>query len=239
MLRPAARVALRAGVALRPMKQAVELACYHEARRAGMKMREISKALDVSMSKVGALSNALKEHLREPDTEHGLARQILGLLRIAPLTATRIVNALPDFDTEEVEAELARMLEREQLRLVHGRTTRYALTAQAYRLQTDTWLSKIDGLNTLLDHVERAVQRRLVQEDPQALVRNLTFSIRPEDNSELQRFYQEELFPFIVALDEAAEETDDASVVNFSILWSSESAADKEPTANTGEEDDA
>ena len=51
------------------------------------------------------------------------------------------------------------------------------------------------------------------------MVRNLYFSAREEDLERLQKFYEEQLFPLICELDEAAQEREDALPVRLSILW--------------------
>ena len=228
LLRPAARQALRGGVALRELKHKVELAYYHEARRRGLKMREISEQLAISMSKVGALSKQLKDHFRQPELEHGLQRQILSLLWAVPLTESRIAGALPEFEPEEVSAALAALVEHGGLEVITGRTDRYRLTAQAYRMTTDPWLARLDGLNTLLEHVELAVQTRLVEGDPRAMVRNVYFNARPEDLGRLQQLYEEQLFPLIIALDAQAQDDPQAVPIRLSVLWAPDEASQPE-----------
>ena len=228
LLRPAARVAMRAEVAVRDVKKLAELAYYHEARREGLKMREMSEVLDISMSKVGALSKQLKEHFREPETEHGMDRQILALLWAMPLTATRIAQALPEFDEDEITDRLAKMVEGGNLESIPGRTERFKLTGKAYRLDIDPVMAKLDGLNTLLHHVDRAIETRLVRGDARAMVRNLYFNAREEDLERLQKFYEEQLFPLICELDEAAQEQEDVLPVRLSILWAPDDLEEEE-----------
>lgn len=232
LMRPAARTALHAGVALKDMKRFVELAYYQEARRRGLKMREITETMDISMSKVGALSKQLKEHFREAELEHGLKRQILALLWAMPLSAIKIAQALPEFDDAEIIEALDQLVTEGSLSLNQGRTETYELVQRAYRLSTDLWMARVDGLNTLLDHVLRVVEARFFEQDPRAAVRNLRFRVSPDQLQRLQDFYEQQLFPLIIELDEHANASEDSIPIQLSYLWSAEQ---REPSQTPGD----
>ena len=219
MLRPAARLALTAGISLRDMKKYIELAYYHEARNDGLRMRDVSEILSISMAKVGLLSKALKEHFIAPELEHGIARQILSLLWATALTESRIAQALPAFDDTEVAHALATLVEEGRVNALSGRTVRYELAAGAHRLETHPTLAKLDGLNTLLASVSRTVEARFFDQDDRANVRNLAFRARPEDLNKLKELYETQLFPLIVELDNAVETEADSVPMKLSILW--------------------
>lgn len=218
-LRPAARLAVRGGFALRDIKKYMELAYYQEARRRGLKMKEISELMSISMAKVGLLSKELKEYYLDPEQEHGIARQILSLLWAAPLSEARIAQALPEFDADEVRAALEQLVEQSRIRVTGARTQTYELAAARHRLQTAPWMAKVDGLNTLLDSVSHAVRARFFDDDERAMVRNVAFRVRPEDVDTLKRHYEEHLFPLICDLDEAVSSDEESIPIRFSILW--------------------
>lgn len=219
-LRPAARLALRGGLALRDAKKFMELAYYQEARKRGLKMKEIAELMSISMAKVGLLSKDLKEHFLEPEQEHGIARQVLSLLWAAPLTQARIAQALEEFDADEVAAALEQLEEQNRVRRNEGRTDVFELAAPRHRLETDPWMAKVDGLNTLLDSVSKAVRARFFVGDERAMVRNVAFRVRAEDVEKLREHYEEHLFPLICELDEAVDPDDDSVPIKLSILWS-------------------
>jgi hypothetical protein len=219
-LRPAVRLANTFGVSLKDVKRFAELAYYQDAKRRGMKMREMSEALGISMSKVGLLSKQLKEHFLEPELEHGVARQILTLLWAAPLTEIRLAQALPDFDSSDVEQALNDLVDEGRVRRVSGRTDTFELTSGSQRLDNTPWMARIDGLNTLLDSVTQTVEARFERNDTHAFVRNLAFRVRPQDLQRLQEHYEKTLFPLIVELDEAVEQDADSVPIRLSILWS-------------------
>ena len=231
-LRPAARLAVRGGFALRDMKKLIELAYYQEARRRGLKMKEISQLMSISMAKVGLLSKDLKEYFLQPELEHGVGRQILSLLWAAPLSEARIAQALPEFEADEVSAALRQLVDDGRITPLDGRTEVYALAAPMHRLQTDPWMAKVDGLNTLLDSVSLAVHGRFFRDDKRSMVRNVAFRVRDEDLDRLREHYEQQLFPLICELDEAVSGTDDSVPIRLSILW----APDERETSD--EDDD-
>ena len=219
-LKPAVRLAMTFGVSLKDIKHFAELAYYQEVKHRGMKMREMSEAMDISMSKVGLLSKQLKEHFREPELEHGIGRQILTLLWAAPLTEVRLAQALPEYTLEEVQAALERLTEEGRLRRVGGRTDTFELTSGSQRLDNTPWMAKIDGLNTLLGSVTQTIEARFDRSDPRAFVRNLAFRVRDVDLGRLQEHYEKSLFPLVVELDEAVNDDDESTPIRMSILWS-------------------
>jgi hypothetical protein len=221
-LKPAVRLGMTFGVSLKDIKNFTELAYYQEARHRGMKMREMSELMDISMSKVGLLSKKLKEHYLEPELEHGVGRQILSLLWASPLSEARLVAALPDYGPHDVKEALDRLLAENRIRLLPGRTESYELTSGAQRLDIAPWMAKIDGLNTLLSSVSKAVEARFHRDDPRTFVRNLAFRVRKQDFERLQKLYETAIFPLIVELDEAVTTDDESVPVRLSVLWSAE-----------------
>lgn len=208
------------GVSLKDIKHLAELAYYQEARSRGMKMREMSDTMGVSMSKVGLLSKQLKEHFREPEVAHGVGRQILTLLWAAPLSEARLAQALTEFEPEEVHRALAKLVEEGRVRQVSGRTDTFELRSGSQRLDNTPWMAKIDGLNTLLGSVTQTIEARFDRQDARAFVRNLAFRVRNADAGRLQEHYEKSLFPLIVELDEAVLNDEESTPIRLSILWS-------------------
>lgn len=204
---------------MRDMKKLMELAYYQEARKRGLKMKEIAELMSISMAKVGLLSKDLKEYYLQPELEHGVGRQILSLLWASPLTEARIAQALPEFEADEVSVALQQLVDQRRIRATEGRTEVYELAAPMHRLETDPWMAKVDGLNTLLDSVSLAVRRRFFAEDDRAMVRNVAFRVRPEDLDRLREHYEEHLFPLICELDDAVAGAGDSVPIRLSLLW--------------------
>lgn len=228
MLLPAARLMVRFKTPLREIKNLVELAAYREARRRGLKMKEIRQQLSISMSKVGLLSKSLKEHFAAPEREHELPRRILTLLWAGPLSESRLCQALEgSHEAQEVVQALALMLEDKRLQLTQERTPRYCLGEPRYRLVQEPWMARVDALGDLMLSVARTVEARFFEEDPRAMARTLSFRARPEDLHRLQKLYEEEIFPLICELDEAVDPAQDSVPLRLSVLWSPQDLQDE------------
>lgn len=222
LLLPAARMAATFGIPLRKMKQLLELAYYQESKKRHLKMKDIRKLMSVSMSKVGLLSKHLKEHFSQPDTQFGLPRKILSLLWASPLSESRIIQALDEFDVDTIRKALAEMVREKRLKLENRRTPLYRLGLAQYRQPQDMWISKLDGLNNLLFSVARTVEARFLRDDGRAFARTLNFRVPSSALSQLIDYYKK-LFDLVCELDSSAEESDSIPI-NLSMLW----ALDKE-----------
>ena len=107
---PVARIASHLGIPLREIKQLTELAYYREVRRRRVKMKDVSRLMSVSMSKVGLLSKQLKDHFAVADRDYELPRRVLSVLWATPLTLARLQAALPDEEPDDVEAAVNGLL---------------------------------------------------------------------------------------------------------------------------------
>ncbi len=209
----------QAGIPLREVKQLVELAYYREARRRGLKMTETTELLSVSMSKVGLLSKQLKEHFAEVDDAFGLPRRILKLLWAGPLSEARIARALPHDDPDAIADAIGTLVEEQRVRVVEGRTPRYALAEAHVRLVADPWMARIDALNDLVGTVARAVEARFFAGDERAFARTLAFRVRDADMPRLLELYRDHVFPLVSELDQAADDDETATSLSLSLLW--------------------
>lgn len=218
-LRPAAKLALTYGISLKEMKHLIELAYYQESRTRGLKMREMSDSMGISMSKVGLLSKQLKEHFVEP--EESLHRQTLALLWAQPLSLIKIAQAL-DVPLERTEELLGTLIEEGRIHRNPGRTDLYELSGARQSMDVHAWMAKVDGLNTLFDNVTRAIRARFDENDTRALVRNLAFRVRHDDIDKLSKFYEEQLLPLVLTLDNAVRSEDESVPMKMSVLWAPE-----------------
>lgn len=236
MLTPTVRFALRFKTRMKALRELAEDAYYREGRRRKLKMRVIEEVMSISMTKASVLSNRLKKRFAEQRYEsENIERRIMVLLWAEPLTETQIAKAFPDLEREDLTAMLEDMIDSRQLEVIKGRTVRYGLADTRYRLVRDTWVSRLEALNSFMTSVFQVVQARFLENDERALVRTLRFHIRPEDRARLEEFYQKQLFPLIVELDQAAIEAkkeqsreDTTSVsypVRLSVLWAPDDEA--------------
>lgn len=229
-LLPAVRLAMTFSKPLRGMKQLLELAAYKEARRREFKMTQIREVMDVSMSKVGQLSKQLKSQFSQPESEHGLPRRILALLWAMPLTELKIARALPDEDAEDVAKALSGLVAQGAVVAHPGRRVEtYSATARSYYLVSDSLMSRLDALQDLMSALARLIEARFLRADDRAFSRNMGFRVLPRDLERLQKFYEEQMYPLVCELDEAASGEEGSIPLNLAVFW----APDEE--ANTDE----
>jgi hypothetical protein len=235
MLAPAARLAVRFRTSLREMKHLIELSIYREARRRGLKMKEVQALLSISMSKVGLLSKDLKEHFAAPDQAHGLPRRLLSLLWAGPLSEARLLQALEgQHEASDILAALAQMVADKRLSLTQERTPRYQLGEPQYRLVQEPWMARVDALGDLMEVVVRTVEARFFEGDERAMARSLNFRVKPEDLPRLKQLYEEQIFPLICEMDAAVSPEAASIPLSFSILWTPQ-AEEPEPGADAEE----
>jgi hypothetical protein len=212
------------GIGLKELGEWAETAYFHELRGRGLKLREISDELEVSMRKAAQLSKQLKQRFFET-TQQTLARRIEFMLWAGPMSLVRIEQALPQEDPEEVRQALALLVDSGRAQVVEGRVVTYAVVARASRQVGSSWVAKIDGLNQLLTTVLGAVRARLFREDPRALARSLELRVRPEDLPELKAMYEEVIWERLKELDARAVGCDEAIPMHFALMWAPDERA--------------
>ncbi len=219
LLLPAVRLALALGVPLRDLGDAVEVAYFHETKRQGLKTREAAERMGASLRKVAELSSRLKQRFLQTESEHELPRRIEFLLWAGPESEAHIRQALPDVEPEAITAALQLLVEQKRAVLVEGRTPRWEALKAERRLVADSLFSRLDALTNLAGNVSHAVYGRFFQAEARAFARTLSFRIRPADLPQLQKLYEESIWPALRALDDAAKESPDAQGIDLSVLW--------------------
>ena len=217
-LLPVARLAAGKDFPLRRLKQLVELATYGELKRRGLSMRDITERLSVSMAKVGQLSRQLKDHLSKPDSDYGVPRRLLLVLRGGAASEAQLISALSDCEAELVRRGIGQLREDGLIELVAGRTVRYRICSRAYRQVRRPWMARLDALNNLMSSVADTIRARFFEDDDRAFARTVSFSVREADLPKLRALYEETVFPLIEALDSAAEDEGGLGV-SLSLLW--------------------
>lgn len=218
LLMPAARLARVFGVSVADFKELLDMAYYHEVKRANLKTHEAAALMGVSTSKVALMARRLKENFAKP--EHELERRIEFMLWAEPLSLVKVQQVMTDVDADEVARAIETLLAEGRIAEDQsGRTPVFTLAITESRRAWNTWLARIDGLNNGLSTVCNAVLGRFFNQDERAFARNLTFRIRRQDHDRLRKFYEEELFKLIVALDAACEGEEDVEAMDLSIFW--------------------
>lgn len=218
LMLPAVRVAYAFGVPLRDLGELLQMAYFHEARRHGLKMKEASQHLDISMRKAAQLSSQLKASFAQPDQEHGLPRRIEFALWAQDLSAARLAQVLRE-EPEDIEVALGELERQQRVRLNPGRTPTWSVQRQQGRLVQDAWSSRLDALQNLLGSVTNAVYGRFFQAEPRAFARTLSLRLRPQDRQALQDLYEKVIWKQLAALDERAKDDPQAEDIDVSLVW--------------------
>lgn len=219
LLTPAVRLGLAFHLPIKELTDLIQMAYFHETRRRGLKMRQASELLGVSMRKVALLSRRLKQNFLQDQQEEGLPRRIEFMLWAEPLSEARLRQAIPDATDDELRQAIERLVEQKRIRLVPGRTPTFEVVRSEFRLVRDHWLARIDGLNNLLGGIGNAVFARFFNDEPRAFARTLSLRVRPEDHARLRTLYDELVYPTLRELDAAAHADEHAEAIDFSIVW--------------------
>lgn len=219
LLRPAARIAAKAGLPLKDFAQLSQLSLYEVKKGQGLSQREIAEELDVSSRTIDRLLKDLREGFFEPEIEHELPRKIEFMLWAEPAGIARIAQVLSKHEPDDIEHALALLVQEGRVETVPGRTLKYAPTQRANRLMDKDLASRIDGLNNVLTVLAEATQNRFINGDRRAAARSVTMRVRRQDIEEFEKIYEETVWPRLVALDEKATSAEDAVDMGLTIVW--------------------
>lgn len=223
----ASRLAAAGGLTLKQLTALVEMSAFELLRRRGLDLKAIAARLGVSVRKVDRLSKQLKLNFADFEDEHTLPRRIEYALWAGARTEGRVVQAVADVDRGLVKRTLDRLVEVGRLEREGGRTPRYRVARQAYRLVRDAWLARLDGLDNLFRAVSGVVEARFFRPETPAFVRTLNLHVRPDDIAALQRLYEEVIWPALVEMDASAEGDPEAVALDFSVLWAPHDVIDE------------
>ncbi len=229
LMLPAVRLALLLRVPMKEFGDLAQMAYFHETRRAGMKMKDVSGVLGISMRKVALLSKRLKENFLNVEAEHSLPRRVEFMLWAGRLSEARLAQVLPEVTAEELEEALATLVAQGRIRVVDASKRIFESARKENRLVTDNWYARLDALDNLGSSVVNTVVARLFDEDARAFARTVSLRILPDDLQSLTRFYQEVVWPKLVSFDDAAADKDEAETIDLSLFWSPYDYARKNP----------
>ncbi len=218
LMLPVVRLSYVFGLSMKEAGELFQMAYYHETRRRGLKMREASQALDVSMRKIAMLSKQLKFNFAQADQEHGLPRRLEFLLWAEPMSAVKMAQALNLTEAEVVEA-LAVMEEAGRVARQDGRVVTWSVVRDQGRLVQDAWLARVDALHNMLGSVTNAVYGRFFAQDSRTFARTLNFRVRKEDLGQLRAMYEEHVWKTLAELDRRAKGEDGAETMDLSMVW--------------------
>lgn len=216
LMGPAARLASHFNLNLSDVRQLMDMAYFHDARRRGLTLQQIADSMGISLSKAALLSKALKENFVDVEAQAELPRRIEFMLWAEALSLARMKQVLA-FSAKEVN-DAVKQLERDG-RIAKNNDGVYELQVSTDRRVWGTWIARMDGVNNALKNVGDAVFARFFRPNLPAFARTLAFRVLPEDVAELQAFYGQ-LFELVVRLDErAAKHPEEAVELSLSLFW--------------------
>lgn len=241
LLRPAARVALAFGIPLKQLRDRLQMAYFHEARDRGLKLREVSDILDISPRSAALLSKQLKENFLDVEVEVALPRRLEFLLWAEPLSTARLKQVLGDASAEAIDDALAKLEAEGRIVKEAGPKPRWSVVRSAFRLVDERgWLSRLDGLDTLLGTIASAAWSRFFgqpEQEQRSFARNLALRIRPGDVPALKELYEKAIWPVLQKLDEAAKGAPDAVPIDLAVLWAPQDAVRSTPLPQQAPDD--
>lgn len=222
MARLVTRFAAAFEMPLAELVDLVQAAHLQTLRERGFTLGEIGRRMDVSERHAKRLLKQLRESFLDTERSYDLPVRIELMLWAQPMTAGRIKQLLRD-EPVAVEQAIARLVETGRVTEGPGRTPLLHTTTAVQSLVRDTWLARIGALNSFVASLGDAVYGRFIEGSGAAFARTLSFLVRPEDGAELQRFFSEQLVPFMTALDSRAQEAAGAGqpgeAYRLSICW--------------------
>ncbi|MBA2662802.1 MAG: hypothetical protein H0U74_10935 [Bradymonadaceae bacterium] len=212
------RLAARSGLSLKELTNLLRIGYFHEFRSQDYSLAEICEALDISIATAARLSKSLKTNFFQPEQEHELPQRIEYMLWAEPLSAPRINQVLPKEQEADVLAAVEILLRDGRIEEHPEHEGVYRLVARHGRLVRENWFSRVGALNSLLRNLVTTVEARFFEPEKASLSRTLNFRIHPDQVDELQRFYDEKLWPTMARLDDEAGDQGHKHV-QLSVFW--------------------
>lgn len=206
LARPVGRFAAAFGMPMAQVLDLVQAAMLQVLRERGLTLAEVGRRLDVSERHAKRLLKQLRESFLDTERGYDLPVRIELMLWAQPMTRTRLKQVLrnePD-EAQAIDEVIDGLLASGRLVVDDARTPRLRPSATVQRLVRDTWMMRIGALNSLLSNVGDAVYGRFLDKSDRSFARTLSFLVRPEDEGELARFFEEQLVPFMTRLDARA-----------------------------------
>ena len=216
-----ARLALRFELPMKDLVDLMQMSAFHETKRRGLKMREISELLDVSMRKVSQLSSRLRRNFAEEEAVEALPRRIEFMLWAEPLSEARLHQVTRGASKEEVDEAIAQLITQKRVRATQGDDGQlvYEVVRSEFRLVSPEWTARLDGLNNLVSNVANVIDARFFHDDQRAFARTLSLRVREQDLARMRDLYTTVIWETLREIDEAAKHDASAHEIDLSILW--------------------
>lgn len=211
MARLVARFAGAFELPLAELVDLVQAAHLQTLRERGLTLSDIGRRMDVSERHAKRLLKQLRESFLDTERSYDLPVRIEFMLWAQPMSIARLKQLLRD-EPAAIDQAIGHLVEQQRVIVEPGGRSPTLRPANAIQsLVRDTWLARIGALNSFVASLGDAVYGRFIDSSPKSFARTLNFLVRDEDTPELQRFFNEQLVPFMTALDAKARSAADAS----------------------------
>ncbi len=193
-------------------------------RKEGATIEDACARLEVSTPTGWRLAKELRDDFLDPEADHALPMKVVYALRTEPRSVKKLQQIFPEETPTRIENVLLQLTQEGRVRAREGRTTTFEVTHAEDRIVGPTWAAKLGALKALLRHVAQTVDARLLKNRPDAFARTIDLRLGDEQRAKLEAFYEEQLWPFLGALEREALEScpNDNPPGDFqiSLLWS-------------------
>ena len=222
MLRAVARIGAETEIPIKTQAAWIRIAQFHELRSTGMTVVQASRAMGVSEPTGARIARELRTSFLNPETDHELPKRIAFMLWAGPMSRKKISQVLPTESDENISKAIEILLDSGRIEEIESRTTTDQVTQVEDRIVGPAPTARLGALNSLLESVTKTVSARFFRNDKSAFARTVSFRMREEDEPELQKFYTEQLWPFLAELEKRSENELTKRTTQLSILWVSE-----------------
>ncbi len=229
-LRQAARLARKLDSPLKDFQDLAGVAYFDEFRQHDPTQKAVAKRMGISLRKAASMAASLRESFLRVDEDAGLPRRIEHMLWAKPASRARITQMISG-DSEQISRAIAKLIAEGRVEEdTTARTHRLSITRGHARLVEDDWVSRLDGVENLLHNVSDTVEDRFFEDEKAStsMARTVSVGIRSADLPKLRQLYEEQVWPFLIALEESSRGEEDVVEINLSMIWAKNREQERE-----------
>ena len=180
---PTVKIARKLDIGLKDIVNLLEMAYYHETKKANMSTNQTLKLLKISQSKLSTLSRRLKTNFlifskkNNTDTD----QLIKFALWAEPMSKSRLCQILKDQKPTDITLALDRLLKEKEIIKEKDRTTTYKLTNKKVSLIDNDFITTINGLNKSLMSIANFIHSRFFSNSEKTFSRTITLKIKKKE----------------------------------------------------------
>jgi len=220
-----AKMANEFELSLKDTKHWLETAHFHTLRQKGRTLKEIAKHLKIGSRKTSQLSEKLRKNFLLAEHDFGLPRRIEYLVWGEPISRKRVQQLLgSEYEVSEINEAIDQLVQQKRIQSTKPLQGRgigkelFELSRKEARLYEDGFLSRIDGLNHLVDTFYSVILQRFVKDNKSAFARTLTLRIPVEGGDEMLAELYESIFESLSKIENRIGDKP-SKAIDLSIFW--------------------